>query len=276
MVGDDGSALTSSALGMIPAGTGLRLDVVAAGGGPQDRPWLGAAIDGTSIAAQVTWSSDTTGTRTHLEASPRPQLPVTQIADAEAQPVVDAVWDGVQAEGAFLRAAATWQPVRVEWPGSATAAGASLVPLTADDRARLWPLAMLAGSSAEPLSNASPPWSSLAPGVVAARDGGTLVIRRAHPAEPALVADTLRVVLQVAAGEERPPRRLGAADRLRREQMARPAAGVPPAAIRQAGGADARWLWALALAGLIVESMVRRRRDRAAGQSAGAGSETRS
>jgi hypothetical protein len=272
VVGDDSSALTSSALEMIPAGTGLKFAGVAPGASPQDRPWLGAALDGTSIAARVRWSSDATGMRTYLEASRRPRLPVTQIADAETQPVVDAVWDGVQAEGAFLRTAAAWQPVRVEWPGAAAAAGASLAPVTADDRARLWPITTLVSTNAEPLSNPPPPWSSLAPGIVAARDGGTLVIRSAHPAEPALVADTLRAVLQVAAGEERPPRRLGAADRQARAEMTRPAAGVPPEAIRHAAGADARWLWALALAGLVVESMLRRRRDRAALESSGAGS----
>lgn len=276
VVGDDGSALTSFALGLIPAGTGLRVAVVATGAGPQDRPWLGAAIDGTSIAARVTWASDATGMRTRVEARPRPQLPVTQIAGADTQPVVDAVWEGVQAEGAFLRAPATWQPVRVEWPGASAAGGTSLAPLTADDRARLWPVMTLAGSTAEPMSNTSPPWSSVAPGVVAARDGGTLVIRSGHAAQPALAADTLRAVLQVTAGEERPPRRPGAADRQHRAEMTRPAVGVPPEAIRHAAGADARWLWALALAGLIVESIIRRRRDRVAARPSPTGSEARS
>jgi hypothetical protein len=273
VVGDGGSALTASALAMIPSGTGLGMELVAAGAVPPDRMWLGGSLTGQPRAARVTWSRDATGMRTQVDVSPRPQLPVTQVADAKTQPIVDAVWDGVQAEGTFLRAAAAWQPVRVEWPGAVTAAGASVMPLTADDRARLWPLMTLVAPNAEPLSNTAAPWSSLAAGVVAARDGGTLVIRSAHPAEPALVADTLRAVLQVAAGEERAPRRLGAADRQARGAMTRPAAGVPPEAIRHAAGADARWLWALALAGLTVESMLRRRRDRLAAQSPDAGSE---
>jgi hypothetical protein len=261
VVGDGGSALAPSTLGLLPAGTGIRVEDVAAGADLQERAWLGGSLSGQLLAARVRWSSDATGGRTRLDASPRPQLPVTQVADAETQPVVDAVWNGVQAEGAFLRASVTWQPVRVEWPGAATVASASVVPLTEDDRARLWPLTTLAGAGGEPVASASAPWSWLAPGVVAARDGGTLVIRSTQPAEPGLVADLLRAVLQVAAGEERPPRRPGAAERLARAAMTRPAVGVPPTAMRQAAGGDARWLWAAALAGLIVESMLRRRRD---------------
>jgi hypothetical protein len=274
VVGDGGSALTPSTLAMIPAATGLRMEIVAAGA-VRERMWMGGSPAGRPRAARVTQVSDATGTRTHLDEGPQPRLPVTQIADAQTQPVVEAVWDGVQAEGAFLRAAATWQAVRVEWPGAGTAGGASVVALTTDDRARLWPLTTLASSNTESQASTLPPWSSLAPGVVAARDGGTLVVRSVHPVEPALVADTLRAVLQVAAGEQRPPRPMAAADRPSRAGMTRPAVGIPPEAIRDAAGADGRWLWAMALAGLVVESMLRRRRDRAAVQSADAGAEAR-
>ncbi len=274
VIGDDGSALAPSALAVLPGGTGLRAEVVPASGGSQERAWLGASPAARPVAALVTAATDAAGVRTRVQASPRPQLPVTQVAEAEMQRLVDAVWDGVQAEGAFLRAPATWQPVRVEWIDRALGGDPSLVPLTTDDRARLWPLATLPGSNAEPLPIASAPWSSLAPGVVAARDGETLVIRGAPAAEPVLVADTLRAVLQVAAGEERPPRRVGAADVRRRAAMARPASGVPATSIRHAG-TDARWLWALALIGLVIESAVRRRRDRTAGQGPGAGPEAR-
>jgi hypothetical protein len=80
-------------------------------------------------------------------------------------------------------------------------------------------------------------------------------------------------VLQVTAGEDVPPRRVGRADALRRSAIERPPGGVPAGATRNVSDRDGRWLWAVALVGLGVEALLRRRRDRRRDATVTGGSE---
>ena len=259
VVGDDASLPSRATLATIPAATGLRLATVPTSGRPTQRIWAGAASPGR-IEARVRRTADAPAPASAWDAVPVTPLPVTVAAATEVLPTIAAVWDGVQAEGAFLRPLSAWQAVRVEWPGAASTPEAGVRPLAPEDRARVWPLTVLSSGATEPAP--AQPWTPLAPGVAAARAGEVIVVRMSAVGTPGSIAQALRAVLQVAAGEDVPPRRVGPADALRRRAVERPPGGVPPDASGNESARDGRWLWAVALVGLMIEAFLRRRRDR--------------
>jgi hypothetical protein len=272
VVGDDASLPTTATLAAIPAATGIRLAAGPTTGGPAARLWAGAALPGRAIEARVGRAADASAPTSDWDAVPLTPLPVTFVAPIEALSTIEAIWDGVQAEGAFLRPPSTWQRVRVEWPGASSTSDAAVRPLDPADRARVWPLTALrriGTAAAAPAAS----WMPLAPGVAAARAGETIVIRMSAVDAPGPIARALRAVLQVAAGEDLPPRRVGPADGLRRRAIERPPSGVPSDASRNVSARDGRWLWAMALVGLVVESLLRRRRDRRPDTTVTSGSE---
>ena len=147
--------------------------------------------------------------------------------------LVAAVWEGVVAEGVFLRSRATWQALEVEWGAAPAPADGSLSALTRDDRLAVWPLArVLTGETTADVP--AVPWSILAPDVVAARRGAAIVVRVTRPAEASLAARLLRAAVTVAAGErETPSAAAGATDEVAQGAFERPAgrhleSGDPP------------------------------------------------
>ncbi len=190
-----------------------------------------------------------------------PALPVTVRASPGDEPLLDAVWDGVVAEGTFLRPPATWLELDVEWVTGVDPPGRATTGLTPADCVALWPLARaLAGG--EPSRAQTEPWTSLTPEITAARQGGAIAIRVARPAEPVHAATVLRAVLLVAAGDADLPRRARHADERARRAIERPAGAVPDDATRWAAASDARWMWAAALLGMLAEHALRRRHHR--------------
>jgi hypothetical protein len=260
VVGDDASLSAVATHGAIPNAIGIRLSTVPIPEAPM-RTWIGAASPGRPVEMRVSRVVDVSAPVRVWDAVPAVPVPVTFAAAGDALPTIEAIWAGVQAEGAFMRAPSAWQAVRVEWPGGSPTSNTAVSPLAPGDRARVWPLTV--SSSAAVASSSTPsPWTPLAPGVSAARAGDTIVVRLAAMTTPGAVARALRGVLQVAAGEDVPPRTRGPADVLRRHAIERAPGDVPPDASRHAATRDGRWLWALALGGLIAETILRRRRDR--------------
>ena len=262
-MGDDASLPTRATLATIPAAIGIRLAAVSTTVGPTARMWAGAASPGRPIEARVSRAVDPSApaAASAWDAVPVAPLPVTFAAPIEVLPTIAAIWDGVQAEGAFLRPPSAWQAVRVEWPGAASTPESTVHRLAPEDRARVWPLTALSGDATESAPPAAP-WTPLAPGVAAARAAETIVVRMSAVGAPGPIARTLRAVLQVAAGEDAPPRMAGPADALRRGAIERSPGGAPPGASHNVSARDGRWLWAVALVGLVVEGLLRRRRDR--------------
>ena len=260
-VGDGASLPATAVVAAIPAGTGIRVravDGVAERSAP--RHWLGSDPAGRLRGRRVVTTRAGDDARgTSVDEDP-PPLPVTVRASGRDQPLLDAVWDGVVAEGTFLRPPATWLELDIEWTTALASPGRATTPLAPADRAALWPLVRaLAGGEPSPAQIA--PWTSLASEVAAARQGAAIAIRVARPAEPVHAATVLRAVLLVAAGDADLPRRARQADEPARRAVERPAGDVPDDAPRTAGSSDARWLWAAALLGMVTEHALRRRRQ---------------
>lgn len=267
-VGDRASTPAPAAVSAIPPSVGIRFRRIAGDDGAPDRGrlWVGAAGGESSPRLRVVTSSGGAAAATvALSAESLSALRVTHRSTDAERAMVDAVWTGVLGEGTFLRPAATWRAIEVDWHGSAET-GAPVAPLDPADLMILWPavpgLSRL--PAAPPLEE---PWTRLAPPVAAARRGDAIVWRVGRTLEVPEMAVVLRAALAAAAGEVDAPRRLrtalpGAAAAIERE-----ASGVPAEAARQDAARDGRWLWLTALAGLAVEQWLRRRRDASQGAS---------
>jgi hypothetical protein len=267
-VGDDASLPGPEAVAAIPAGTGIRVRTVDNPVPPEPRLWIGGDRDGRLRGRRLvtTLVGDQVAGTAADEAPPR--LPVIVRSSAGDRRLLDAVWEGVAAEGSFLRPVATWLGLEIVWTTALAQPDAATTALTRADRAALWPLAgRLAGG--EPSRVDTPPWTNLAPEVAAARRGDTIVVRVTRPAEPVHAAAVLRAALLVAAGDADLPRRARLAGTDVRTAIERPAAGVSPEATRFETARDGRWFWAVAVGLLLAEQWVRRRRDTAR-QAAGA------
>jgi hypothetical protein len=259
-VGDGASLPGPAAVAAIPAATGIRVRTVEVGRFPIDRHWIGSDANGRLRGLRLDGTAaGTEAGRPASEEAP-PPLPVSVHASAGDQRVLDAVWEGVRADGAFLRPAPTWLALEVEWTTAAAAPDGGITALTAADRAALWPMAM-ALAAGEPSAANTPPWTTLAPAVAAARRADAIAIRVTQPVEPAHAAAVLRAALQVAAGEAELPRRARETDERSRRTIERPAGDVPREASRFEAARDTRWTWAAVLLAMVAEHVLRRRRD---------------
>jgi hypothetical protein len=261
-VGDRASVPAPSVVAGIPPEVGIRVRTIATDGGQPDhgRLWVGAAgseggarlrvVTSAGGAAAATLASSTESVST---------LPVSQRSADADRALVDAVWTGLLREGTFLRPAASWRSIDVEWFGSA-GSGDPVAALEAADRQVVW-AAVPALAHLPPAPAPPAPWTTLAPAVAAARRGDAIVWRVGRTLDVPEIAVVLRAALAAAAGEVETPRRLhtalpGAATAIERE-----AVGVPAAATRQEAERDGRWLWLAALGGLAIEQWLRRRRE---------------
>ena len=268
VIGDAASTPGAAATAAIPADIGLRLRRVATGaGGDEGRVWLGATATGDGErAVRLAETREANGASVFAtEPEAMPQLPVIATAATPADSaLIAAVWEGVVAEGVFLRRRDTWQALEIEWDAGPAPIDASLSALTPDDRLAVWPLAQALAGDATAAGPASP-WSSLAPDVAAARRRAAIVVRVSKAAEAPLAARLLRAAVAVAVGEREVPRQLRATADVEPGAFDRPAGGMSSAATRNETARDGRWLWLVAVGGLIAEQMVRRRRDALAG-----------
>lgn len=256
VVGEGRGRLDPAAFGAVPDGVGVRLRAVAAPRpSPDERLWIGSDGSTGVRAARVSLRSREARSATGEPASSAavdvepvtmPAIPVTLVAPPASQAMVDAVWAGVLADGVFLRDAARWRPMRVEWVGNAGAAAGAAEPLSADDRRHILPL--LRGQGAD---------------VEVANVAGTLVMRIATAPTPPAVERMARAALAVAAGDndawEAP-----AWDARVRTAIERPTAASALGSTENVEARDGRWLWAAAIGCLLAEQWLRRRRDRVA------------
>ncbi|MGE0359648.1 MAG: BatA domain-containing protein [Vicinamibacterales bacterium] len=261
VIGDDASAPGAAALARVPPEIGVRVRAVH-GQAAADVPrlWLGGDADGRLRARRVVADGEAASVAAFGE--PLPTLPVRVIAPDSDQDHLDAVLEGVVADGVFLRDPSTWRSLELEWT-TAPPPRPTTTSLDAADRAVLWPLAVALGDGeATPAETA--PWTRVGPDVLAARRGDAIALRVARPVETRHAAAVLGAAVSVAAGERDLPR---LARRLTAEQRAaleRPPGAVPGGAARFATGRDGRWLWAVVALLLVVEMALRRRLETAA------------
>ena len=113
VIGDAASTPGAAATAAIPADIGLRLRRVATGArGDQGRVWLGATATGDGErAVRLAETREANGASVFAtEPEAMPQLPVIATAATPADSaLIAAVWEGVVAEGVFLRRRDTWQ-----------------------------------------------------------------------------------------------------------------------------------------------------------------------
>ena len=257
-VGDGASVPSAPVAARIPAAVGIRMHRVDdAGTDAEVRHWLGNDDDGVRRDLRLSRTASSEAPVT-TAATTLPLLPVTLRAAEADRAVVEAVWEGIVAEGLFLRPAETWQPFEIEWAGAEVVAADSPGPLTAQDRLVLWPLAQVLVDGT-PLPEVALPWIGVGPDVAAARDGDKIRLRVTRAAEPGRAATVLRAALAIAAGEQKPPRRMREVDAVTAAAVERPSGGAPDGATRFEGSRDGRWLWLLAVVGLIAEQALRRR-----------------
>ena len=105
------------------------------------RHWLGGDLAGRLRSRRVVPTRIGEEARDTTAAEDPPALPVTVRASPGDEPLLDAVWDGVVAEGTFLRPPATWLELEVEWVTGVDPPGRATTGLTPADRVALWPLA---------------------------------------------------------------------------------------------------------------------------------------
>ncbi len=244
----------------IPEPTGVRFRRATSGRGRDaDELWVGATVDSGGLRALRVPTTPDTGREAVV--APMPTLPVVVRAAPGEQSTAEAIWHGVVAEGAFLRAESTWRPIEIIFAGGTRPAPESTEALTEEDRLALLPIAI--GSTGDGNAAASTTDTiALARDVRATRDGATRIVGVDAPVEPERAARILRAVLALAAGEDGAVRARRAADAADRAAVERPATGVPRGAASFEPARDSRWLWLLALAGLVIEQIVRSRRDR--------------
>ena len=224
---------------------------------------MGASATGQTVATRVGQNVGAPEHRTQVAATSTPPLPVTLAASADAQSTVEAVWDGVQAEGAFLPTAGEVAAGR-EWSGPARRApAASLAALGADDRA-----ARVAACRARRRGHRTPtpssgPWTSLGawdrPRAGRRRPWWCGVRTGPNPGWS-----------RASCGwscRSRPERLTGRGASARPTTPTGPPSNGQPAACRRGdamsqSARDARWLWAVALVAARRRiARCRRRRD---------------